>query len=133
MVGIYLDMEREGKVNGWKHVPSSKYRILLRPAFPGADAPLMVETEDGLVAIDGFETDDIIEKTRTACACCDGSAIPEDDGPAHGESKIDAPTEERMRKRVLARDGHRCRCCGAHSELHVHHITFRSNWGPSVM
>jgi len=39
-----------------------------------------------------------------------------------------------LRRQVLARDGHRCRCCGAQpagKSLHVHHIWFRSRGGPT--
>ncbi len=92
-----------------------------------------MQTEHGLVPIDDFDADDIIEKTRTACACCDGGAIEDDCCPTHGKHKINPGTEDKMRRRVLDRDDHCCRCCGARGELHVHHITFRSHWGPSVM
>ncbi|MFC2033812.1 HNH endonuclease [Chloroflexota bacterium] len=30
--------------------------------------------------------------------------------------------EEVLRRRILKRDGHRCRSCGQESKLHVHHI-----------
>lgn len=34
-----------------------------------------------------------------------------------------------IRKAVLARDGHRCRCCGARDQVDVHHRQFRSRGG----
>jgi Holliday junction resolvasome RuvABC ATP-dependent DNA helicase subunit len=38
-------------------------------------------------------------------------------------------TPESLRRKILARDGYSCRHCGCASELHVHHIQFRSNGG----
>jgi 5-methylcytosine-specific restriction endonuclease McrA len=34
--------------------------------------------------------------------------------------------------KVLFRDGHKCRHCGLRSNLHVHHIIFRSQQGPDA-
>jgi Holliday junction DNA helicase RuvB len=127
LCGIYLNLESDGSAPGWKNVPSSLYRIHLRPAAPAGGngrAPLLVETDDGPLPIDGSEEeDDVIQRNRAACACCDGDVVGED-----REAK-DLPTPPRMRKRVLARDGHRCRCCGAKGELQVHHIVFLSAGG----
>ena len=33
-------------------------------------------------------------------------------------------------KQVLNRDGYKCRSCFSRNNLHVHHITFRSQGGP---
>ena len=35
-------------------------------------------------------------------------------------------------KQVLSRDGYKCRSCGMRSNLHVHHIQFRSQQGPDA-
>jgi 5-methylcytosine-specific restriction endonuclease McrA len=35
--------------------------------------------------------------------------------------------------KVLMRDGYKCRSCGLRSNLHVHHIIFRSQQGPDEM
>ena len=124
LLSIYLNMERDGDAPGWKHVSSSLYRILLRhEPVPEHGRPLFVETEDGLLPVDGSDGSGVIEKNRTACACCDGQALTEDGEP------IDGPTPAPMRQRVLVRDRNRCRCCGEGGELHVHHITFRARGG----
>ena len=34
-----------------------------------------------------------------------------------------------LRRKVLARDGHRCRCCGSRHSLHMHHIIWFSRGG----
>ncbi|OEU69255.1 MAG: hypothetical protein BA864_05505 [Desulfuromonadales bacterium C00003093] len=129
-LGVYLDMERDGESPGWKHAPSSLYRIVLRPLVPGGadDAPLFVNTDYGLLPIDipsatNGTLGDIIDRQRSACALCDGEVLLDSD------EKIDAPTQSAMRTRVLARDGNCCRCCGGTSQLHVHHIVLRSKGG----
>ena len=35
-------------------------------------------------------------------------------------------------KSILQRDGYKCRSCGMRSNLHVHHIQFRSQQGPDA-
>lgn len=34
-----------------------------------------------------------------------------------------------VRRAVRARDGRRCRCCGGRENLHMHHLTYRSQGG----
>ena len=36
------------------------------------------------------------------------------------------------RAEIIARDGHCCRLCGQWAEVHVHHITYRSQGGKNV-
>jgi 5-methylcytosine-specific restriction endonuclease McrA len=43
--------------------------------------------------------------------------------------RLDPELYERLRHQVLRRDGWRCQCCGARSNLEVHHKTFRSHGG----
>jgi Holliday junction DNA helicase RuvB len=122
-LGLYLDMERKGAAQGWNHVPSSHFRIHLQPSGPADDAPLLVQKDDGLYPVDGTEADGAVASQRSACACCDGEHVADDAEP------VDAPTPPALRRRVLARDHHRCRCCGSHNPLHVHHIVLRSEGG----
>ncbi|MEW6747384.1 MAG: HNH endonuclease signature motif containing protein [Planctomycetota bacterium] len=42
---------------------------------------------------------------------------------------LDDPTLPWVRRKVLARDGQSCRCCGRRTGLHVHHIRWRSRNG----
>lgn len=124
-LGLYLDMERKDESDGWTHVPSSLYRVVLRTADGEnrGDAPLFVETEDGLLPLDAPDSPDVVVRTREACVRCDGELV-ESEG-----AKLDPPTAPAMRRRVLARDGHSCRCCGSRHQLHVHHIALRSGGG----
>ena len=147
-LGIYLDMERRGEAPGWNHVPSSHYRIHLEPAGPEDDAPLLVRTDDGPYPMDGVVADGVIAAQRSACACCDGEHVVGDaergsvehgslegGGAADGNAAdgnaepLDSPTPPALRRRVLRRDRHRCRCCGSRMQLHVHHIVLRSEGG----
>jgi hypothetical protein len=135
MLDLYLRMENDGKVDGWKQVSSSLYRIVMRPLVLDGDAPLFVETDDGPLRVDGSDVDDVLARQRGSCATCDGEGV-DDDEPGPGESprrELDRTTPPRMRRRVLERDGHRCRCCGRRIPLHVHHIDFRSEGGPTRM
>ncbi len=50
------------------------------------------------------------------------------DGEIAG-SKSSSPTPPKTRRRVLARDGHRCVHCQGSGNLHVHHIVFRQDGG----
>lgn len=45
---------------------------------------------------------------------------------------IDRPTPPALRRKILARDGYRCRHCGKRGRLHAHHLELRSQNGPTV-
>lgn len=47
---------------------------------------------------------------------------------ARSDARVPAP----LRRRVLARDGHRCRRCGRTARLQVHHIVWRRYGGPTT-
>jgi hypothetical protein len=52
--------------------------------------------------------------------------------PPGSENKFRAkPLYKRQRERILARDGHRCRACGATKKLHIDHIVPVSKGGTS--
>ena len=50
-------------------------------------------------------------------------------GPKSVPLKLGAVAYERLRQKVLRRDGWRCQSCGAMSNLEVHHRQFRSHSG----
>jgi hypothetical protein len=64
-----------------------------------------------------------------------GARLVTEDGevalpPEIGEMiAADGVVPPRLRRRVLARDGHRCRHCGCRRSLHVHHVQWRSKGG----
>jgi len=43
--------------------------------------------------------------------------------------RLDPLSYESLRRHILRRDGWRCQCCGAMSNLEVHHREFRSHSG----
>jgi 5-methylcytosine-specific restriction endonuclease McrA len=43
--------------------------------------------------------------------------------------RLDPKSYEKLRQRVLYRDGWRCQSCGAMSNLEIHHRKFRSHSG----
>ena len=49
--------------------------------------------------------------------------------PKVGRLRLDPTAYDKLRQEVLRRDGWRCQCCGAMSNLEVHHHQFRSHAG----
>jgi 5-methylcytosine-specific restriction endonuclease McrA len=50
-------------------------------------------------------------------------------GPKPARSRLDPESYERLRQKILRRDGWRCQSCGTTSNLEVHHQQFRSHEG----
>ena len=49
--------------------------------------------------------------------------------PKRAPLRLEPDVYERLRNRILRRDGWRCQLCGAMSNLEVHHKNFRSQSG----
>jgi Holliday junction DNA helicase RuvB len=99
----FLNLEEDGSVPGRTRVDASLYRVVLRPE---GDA-LLVDTDDlGPLPVEDPEA-----------LRCD----------AHGD--LDPETPPAMRRRVLARDAHRCRCCRSRWSLTAHHLVWRGKHG----
>ncbi len=49
--------------------------------------------------------------------------------PKRPRQQLDLTLYEKLREQVLRRDGWMCQCCGAKSNLEVHHKEFRSQGG----
>lgn len=54
-------------------------------------------------------------------------------GPAVEAARSDAAPSPRLRRQVLARDGHRCVACASLRSLMLHHVVFRSAGGPTSL
>jgi len=139
----------------------SLYRLVIHRSLETGEA--LLETDDGMVPLDPALADaaaceaEIVDLTvglepgREARARrpapddrpeVDPEVAPEHDDPACGRSPADASSDHTphdrktpawMRKRVLARDGHRCRCCGSRARVQAHHVEFRSDGGGTRM
>ena len=96
----------------------SAYAVVVRTATDDEDAT--VETEDGPVPIDPV--------TAEMIACDAGVIDPELD-----DHEADRRVSPSRRRRVYARDRHRCRHCGSPHRLHLHHIIPWSKGGRSRM
>ncbi|MEE8459921.1 MAG: AAA family ATPase [Phycisphaerales bacterium] len=68
-----------------------------------------VETNDGDVPL----AQETVEMLACDCGIVDASTPDRD---------RDRSVPRSLRRKVYARDGHRCRCCGSRHSLHVHHI-----------
>ena len=114
---LFLNLEEDGTVKGRTRVSASLYRIVLRPEDEGSTPPdesldrqtgrLLMDTEDGPIPIEA------------PALCCDAET--------HGQR--DVKTSASLRRKVLERDGQRCRCCGGRWRLMAHHIRFLSQGG----
>ena len=64
-----------------------------------------------------------------------GAVVVTEDGPelideASRETAVsDGATPPKLRAKVLARDGHRCKSCGTTRSLHAHHVKWRVHGG----
>ena len=126
---LVLGSDDDGALPGRTPVDASLYRIVIHaptaPGDPGGpgdriDAPAsepVLDTPEGAVPLTGAD----------ACLLCDGECSPADE---HAAAVVrDVATPPALRRRVLARDGHRCRCCGSKRGLMVHHVHYRSRGG----
>ena len=75
-----------------------------------------VETEDGDIPL----APETVEMLACNCGIVDASS---------SDHEKDRQVPNWLRKKVHARDGHRCRCCGSIHCLHVHHVILWSCGG----
>ena len=68
-----------------------------------------VETDDGDVPL----AQETVDMLACNCGIVDASSPNQD---------RDRRVPKSLRRKVYARDGHRCRCCGSRHSLHMHHI-----------
>ncbi|MHC4211413.1 MAG: AAA family ATPase [Planctomycetota bacterium] len=94
------------------------YTVIVRTATEDEEAA--VETADGPVSLD--------PATAETLACDAGVIDPDLDDDA-----ADRRVPPAMRARVLARDRHRCRCCGSPHSLQMHHVIPWSKGGRTRM
>ena len=79
-----------------------------------------VETTDGDIPL----APETVEMLACNCGIVDASSA---------DHEKDRQVPKALRKKVHARDGHRCRCCGSIHSLHVHHIIPWSQGGKTRM
>ncbi|MEW6747786.1 MAG: AAA family ATPase, partial [Planctomycetota bacterium] len=93
------------------------------------------DSEDEVAGERGCGDDHAPDEPPTA-ETCPGDRSADKSGEKRGKKRgkrqsdaWDDPTPPWLRRKVLARDGHSCRCCGRKTGLHVHHIRWRSRKG----
>jgi hypothetical protein len=105
MVRLVLASDADGSVPGRKPIDGSSYKVVLRSSNdPGAGTTVEGDTGDAAVE------DRVFDAARS-----------------------DAETSPGLRRKVFARDGHRCRHCGSRRDLHAHHVVWRSRGGPTTL
>ncbi len=144
---LILGSDDNGELPGRERIDGSLYRIVLHAnsAPDGAQVTdLALDTRDGPMPLPDADADadakgdakEAKDPTSLAvqreCMLCDGACSSGDDLP-EGVAPPDVTTPPAMRRRVLARDDHSCRCCGGKHGLMVHHIHFRSRGGRTRM
>ncbi len=123
MYDLVLAMPHEGETAVTENSP---YTVIVNTcACCGHDgddqgAHATVETEDGPIAISPL---------TAGLVACDGKLVEASSrNGLHKDHVTDA-----LRRRVLARDHYRCRCCRSRVSLQNHHIVFESDGGPTVL
>jgi Holliday junction DNA helicase RuvB len=111
---LVLSLRDDGTIEGKTRSDESCYCAVVH-----ADANC-VETEDGDLPISP-ETAEMI--------ACDAGVIDTANPDAAADRRIPLP----LRRKVLARDGHKCRLCGSRHRLHIHHIIPVSMGGPTEL
>ncbi len=113
---LLLGTRPDGSVPGRTPVNDSHFKVVVDCPAEGGEVTL--RTEDGPVLLDP-ET---------------SAAILRDAGHAElvDVADRDMPTPNRLRRRILARDGYRCKCCGAKKKLTVHHIIWLRYGGRTI-
>ena len=87
----------------------------------------------GRKAIDGSIYKVVVRETEEG-----GAVVTEDGDEPIADATLekvasDASVPPRLREKVLARDGHRCVCCGSMRTLHAHHVKLWSRGGKTVI
>ena len=118
LAGAFLSTRQPGE----DQISGAVFHVSFTADSSGA---VEVETQDGPVPLRPAAAEMVICDAGVARACHCKSPDPLPFGQ-------DAPTPEGLRRRILARDGHRCLSCHSTVDLHVHHVRFRSAGGPTV-
>lgn len=106
LVDNLANTEEDGSLPGRTRVSASQYQVVVHL---DSDGKASVDTDDGRLPIENAEA-----------ICCDAGRVP---------GARDRKTPPAMRRRVITRDGNRCRCCGSRRQLMVHHIKYLSQGG----
>lgn len=113
---LLLATRPDGSVPGRTPVNDSHFKVVVDcPAQGGA---VTLRAEGGPVLLD----------PETSAAILRDAGHPE----LVAVADRDIPTPNRLRRRILARDGYRCTCCGAKKNLTVHHIIWLRYGGRTV-
>lgn len=118
---LFLAHDPDGDGGGKRQrVNSSPYTVIVSDTPDGQDGDggACVHTEDGPVPVSTATRDLLI---------CDGRHVSSDAPDGKGRDGIPEP----LRRRVLARDKHRCRRCHGRNSLHEHHVIPRAMGGPT--
>jgi len=122
----------------------------------GGDASGGNESGVADLVLDGMQGLVPLASVEQACAICDGRVLAMHDREGAPDRKaldralrkgelqgivgglrdeqtaiLNRTTPPWLRDRVLARDGHRCRCCESQRQVQVHHLKYRSAAGPT--
>ncbi len=140
---LILGSDDNGELPGRERIDGSLYRIVLHAnnapdgaqvtdlALDTRDGPMPLPDADAKAGAQGAKDPTSLAVQRE-CMLCDGACSSADDRTENAAPR-DVTTPPAMRRRVLARDGHRCRGCGGKHGLMVHHIHFRSRGGRTRM
>ncbi len=129
---LILTTRPDGSVPGRTPVNDSHFKVVIHHC--PADGSTAVMTADGPQPLDPATAATALRAAgRAEIARASRLALAENRGPDVSPEHRDKPISPEMRARVLARDGHRCCCCGARKNLTVHHKRWRRRGGRTRM
>src|SRR5690606_36070800 len=104
----------DGSLRGWKRVDRSIFQLVVTATPSGESAvaavpDMQIDTPDG-----------VVELTEAAAAALSCEAAKEQAIP------------RAIRRKVMQRDGARCRCCRQRFDLEAHHVVFREHGGSNA-
>lgn len=142
LAAAVLESCPDGSLPGRKQVKDRFYVLHAQPAGAGGQGYVARDENGELVPLDLqelAELDGMLKRLPQAALVAVSEARrseidlavldPRNCGPLVPEAERDVPTPEAMRGEVMARDGFRCRSCGALSDLTIHHVHMRSYGG----
>lgn len=138
---LVLQSRPDGTVPGRSAVNDSHFAVHVSHCEACRKTQLRTEEED--VELAPAEARDVLEKAGRGDLVVgsaedgdgedggddDGDDEHENTGPTVPSTLRDGPNTDALRQSIVVRDGGRCRCCGAKSNLTVHHKQWREYGG----
>lgn len=125
---LILQSRPDGSVPGRTAVNDSHCRLLV--THDKDSGRTVMDTAEGPVELGPMEAARVLREAGRGDLASD---VVENLGPEVAFERRDEPTTESLRRQALDRDRNRCLCCGARTNLTVHHKLWRRFGGRTVL